>query len=166
MPLLTIRNTKITDVYTHQLVCLRVRLLTCTPTDVYTHIHLRWIVNRPTAWTTSRLRSAAAVGNWRRKTAQIDQNANRSPLASNWSRPIASALMWAATRRRWTQARSCLVVISSRQLVATGRNSRTRSTLRNSTPTRRRSVAVRRQSAHVASDATTDRSASVAARRR
>ena len=43
-----------------------------------------------------------------------------------------------------------------RQLVATGRKSRTRSTLRNSTPTRRRSVAVRRQSAHVASDPATD----------
>ena len=35
--------------------------------------------------------------------------------------------------------------------------SRTRSTLRNSTPTRRRSVAVRRQSTHVARDPATDR---------
>ena len=43
-----------------------------------------------------------------------------------------------------------------RQLVATGRKSRTRSTLRNSTLTRRRSVAVRRQSAHVARDPATD----------
>ena len=42
------------------------------------------------------------------------------------------------------------------QLVASGRNSRTRSTLRNSTLTRRRSVAVRRHSAHVASDHATD----------
>ena len=33
-----------------------------------------------------RLRSAAAIGNWRRKNAQIDQNADRSPLSSNWLR--------------------------------------------------------------------------------
>ena len=100
----------------------------------------------------------------RRKNAQIDQNADRSPLSSNWSRSTASALMSAATRRRWTQTRMSPCV--ERQLVATGRNSRTRSTLRNSTPTRRRSVAVRRQSAHVASDPAADWSASVAARGR
>ena len=61
---------------------------------------------------TGRLRSAATVGNWRRKNAQIDQNADRSPLSSNWSRSNASALMSAVFRRRWTQARSCRLASS------------------------------------------------------
>ena len=61
---------------------------------------------------TGRLRSAAAVGNWRRKNAQIDQNADQSPLSSSCSRSNASALMSAATRRRWTQARSCRLASS------------------------------------------------------
>ena len=47
-----------------------------------------------------RPRCAATVGNWRRQNAQIDQNADRSPLASNWSRSNASALMSVVTGRK------------------------------------------------------------------
>ena len=65
---------------------------------------------------TGRLRSAAAVGNWRRKNAQIDRNADRSPLSCNWSRSNASTLMSPCVE--W-------------QLVATRRTSRRRSTLIN-----------------------------------
>ena len=66
---------------------------------------LNWIAkpscHRSTAFRRS-CRQLAAVG----KNAQIDQNADRTPLSTNWSRSNASALMSAATRRRWTQARS------------------------------------------------------------
>ena len=76
-------------------------------------------------------------------------------MVANHSRSNASALMSAATRRRWTKSSSYMSPCVERQLVAKGRKSRTRSTLSNSTPTRRRSVAFRRQSAHVASDPAT-----------
>ena len=59
-----------------------------------------------------RVRSVATVGNWRRKDAQIDRNADRSPLSSTWSRSNASALLSAATRRMWTQAHSCRLASS------------------------------------------------------
>ena len=61
---------------------------------------------------TGRLRSPATVGNWRRKNARIDQNADRSLLSSNWSRSNASALMSAAIMRRWTKARPCRLASS------------------------------------------------------
>ena len=74
-----------------------------------------------------------------------------------------------ATGRDQTQARSCrprpvvggrkstlTSACVERQLVATGHKSRTCTTLSNLTPSRRRLVAVRRQSSHVASDPATD----------
>ena len=113
----------------------------------------------------ARFMSAAVRRNCRQLATQecSDRPKRRSIAAFEQLVVIKRKRAHVSRDQTYVDANALVSLCIERQLVATGRKSRTCATWSNSTPTRRRSVAVLRQSAHVASDPATDRSQPVAA---